>query len=69
MSATFDEHFAAFGAFQLVYSALDERLTSAVLKFAHAKGEKKRAHDARSMKFGEKVDYIKKIINNLLTFA
>jgi hypothetical protein len=36
MDLTINKHVAAFGLFQLVYSALDERITGAVLKFSSA---------------------------------
>ncbi len=64
MELQIEEHVCAFGLFQLVYAGLDERLTGAVLKFAHATGEKK-VKDVLGMRFGQKVNYVKNAIKPL----
>lgn len=65
MNLDIDDDVAAFGTFQLVYSALDERISGAVLQFAHATGEQIGAQCMKFMKFGQKVAYLKRAIKPL----
>jgi hypothetical protein len=60
-----NEHAAAFGLFHLVYSALDEHLTGAVLKFARANRQQVSASEVRRAGFSRKVRFLKESIKPL----
>ena len=65
MKLQIDKDAAAFGLFQLVYAALDERLGGAVLDLARANGERCSESEVRSKAFGKKVEVLKEAIKPL----
>ena len=65
MTLQIDKDAAAFGLFQLVFAALEERLGGVVLDFARANGEQRSVREVRSMNFGKKVEFLKEAIKPL----